>query len=152
MSAVSIYFQYTHFSNVELSLLRSLVLANSGKMQLISSKHLTRWNINVTFGKLLVLRFPKELFNFSLIHSLLLQFNVLRLLFIEFDSFFLSPTLYNIYTTHHLQNVPVHNLICLSYCLNTLRMLLFRFRYFLLSIYILFQENLLLKNNTKYIC
>jgi hypothetical protein len=152
MSVISIYFQYTHFSNVELSSLRSLIFTNHGKMQLISSKYLTRWHINSTFGKLMVIRFPKELFRLSFIHSLLSQFNVLRLLFIELDSFILSPTLYTAYTAHNLGNTSVHKLICLSYCINNTRMLLFRFRYFLLSIYILFQENLLLKNNTQYIC
>jgi hypothetical protein len=152
MSVISIYFQYTHFSNIELSSLRSLILTNHGKMQLISSKYLTRWRINSTFGKLMVIRFPKELFSLSFIHSLLSQFNVLRLLFIELDSFILSPALYITYTTHSLGSISVNRLVCLSYCINNARMLLFRFRYFLLSIYILFQENLLLKNNTQYIC
>lgn len=152
MSVISVYFQYTHFSNVELSSLRSLITTNNGKMQLISSKYLTRWHINVTFGKLLVIRFPKGLFSLSFISSLLSQFNVLRLLFIELDSFILSPALYSIYTTHSLEKISVNKLVCLSYCLNNIRMLLFRFRYLLLSIYILFQENLLLKNNTQYIC
>jgi hypothetical protein len=152
MSTISVYFQYTHFSNVELSSLRSLINTNHGKMQLISSKYLTRWNIKVTFGKLLVIRFPKNLFNLPFVHSILSQFNVLRLLFIEVDSFILSPALYTMYTTHSLEKISIIKLIGLSYCLNNVRMLLFRLRYLLLSIYLLFQENLLLKNNTQYIC
>ena len=149
---VFLYFQYTHFSNAELTTLRSFIMQDKGKVQLLSSKHFTKLNMPITFGKLLLVKIPTFTFSLSFIAALLTKFNVLHLLFIEYDSFILSPSLYSLYTQHSLTGISTSNLYCLSYCLSTIRLVLFRLRYVLASLYLSFQENLLLKINYTYIC
>jgi hypothetical protein len=134
MSVLRLYFQYTHLSNVDVTALRAFINGGSGKMQLISSKSLLL-GVPVAFGKLLVVTLPTMNFTFNFVTELLAKFNMLRLLFINYDSFILSPALYMSYMNNKLSSVNNIKLYCLSFVLNSL-----------------FQEKFLYKYTSQYIC
>lgn len=151
MSFIRLYFQYTHLSNVNVAALRTFINSGSGKMQLISSKTLSL-ELPVAFGKLLVVTLPISTFKFDFITELLTKFNMLRLFFINLDSFILSPALYLSYMNHKLYSISNANLYCLSLGLNNIRLILFRQKYLLLVLNSLFQEKFLYKYTSQYIC
>jgi hypothetical protein len=151
MSIVRLYFQYTHFSNIDLSTLRTTIANLYGKMQLISSKSL-HLQVPVVFGKLLVVTLPVLNFKFSFVTELLTKFTALHLLFINYDSFMLSPGLYLSYLNHRLYSIHNIKLYCLSFALNNIRLLLYRLKYLKYVLNILFQENFLYKYTSQFIC
>lgn len=152
MPQVILYFQYTYLSNVDLSSLRVVVSSWQGNMELISAKQFKNMSVSIGFGKLLMVVVRSSIFQVSMLSQLLSKFKVLHLLFIKYNSFLLSPSLYLSYFSHKLSNVPMHSLYGLSICLNNIRLLLFKIRYFQLTIDLLFQEKLLYKFNIQYIC
>jgi hypothetical protein len=152
MSTIAIYFQYTHLSNKELNVLRNEVSMLQGCVRLISSKQLIGYDIPVSFGKLLMITMNNAVFNLELVRILLIKFKMLRLVFIQLNSFILSPDLYELYNTHFLRSSIYFNRLCISTSMSSIRVLLFKHRYYLLSLLILFQETLLYKSNTQYIC
>lgn len=152
MNSIILYFKYTHLSNLQLSSLRSLVTFWNGKLELISSRNLNNLSIPINFGKILIIKMEHSIFKFNMISELLSKFEVLNLLFINFNSFILSPSLYLLYISHKLSKISIHLLYGLSIPLNNLRVMLFKIRYLKITMNLLFQEKLLYKSNYKYIC
>jgi hypothetical protein len=152
MSFVSIYFQYTHLASLELTALRNAASVFGGNIKLISAKKAIAYDAPISFGKLLVMTVQQDNFDMQRLNTLLTQFKMLRLVCINSDLFVMSPSLYEFYAQHSLQKTLYYNRLCLSTSLSSIRILLFKYRYFLLSVLILFQENILYKNNLQYIC
>jgi len=152
MSFVSIYFQYTHLSSLELTALRNAASIFGGNIKLISAKKVIAYDVPISFGKLLVMTVQQDIFDMQRLNILLTQFKMLHLVCINSDLFVMSPFLYEFYAQHSLQKTLYYNRLCLSTALSSIRILLFKYRYFLLSVLILFQEKILYKNNLQYIC
>jgi len=152
MSFVYIYFQYTHLANSELIALRNVTSTFGGNIKLISAKKSSSYTLPISFGKLLMMTVKQNQFELQQLNTLLIQFKMLRLVCINTDLFVLSPFLYESYAQHSLQQCVFYNRLCLSTSLSNIRVILFKYRYFLLSILILFQEKSLYKNNLQYIC
>jgi hypothetical protein len=151
MPLVRLYFQYTHFTNSELASLRTLVSSRSGKLNLISAKSLFLQS-SIAFGKILVITLSANDFQFELITAWLAAYKALRLLFINYDSFMLSPALYLSYMQHKLISATKINICCLPISINNVRILLFKTRYMLMALLVLFQEKLLYKYMSQFIC
>jgi hypothetical protein len=152
MHFLTLYFQYTHLSNTDLRQLRTLLIQWEAKVHLVSAKQITNLNKSVIFGKLLTIRVPIKIYTSLILSTLLSTFPVLKLVYISYNGFNLSPSLYNTYIKHSLINVPFSKLYSLSVQLNNTRLSLYNVKYLILSLNILFQETYLYKTNIQYIC
>jgi len=147
-----LYFQYTHFSNMELNQLRQLLSTWNARMRLTTSAKMNSSFSSIAFGKLLIITISSIQFKLDNIELIVKNFPALKLVFILSGTFILFPKLYTTYQNHPLLNCSKPKLLGLSYILNSIRYIFFHLRIRLLNLLILFKETTLYKLNLQIIC
>lgn len=152
MNTIHLYFQYTHFSNLDLIKLRDMLSRFRCSVTVLSARDLSFISSNYVFGKLMRIDVNVNSYNDILINSILSAFPSLKLTFVYFNSFILTPHLFNQMFSKYNKYHNTFLFSLLSTSLNTLRIVSYLVKINLYNLLFRFKETYITRYSIKYIC